>query len=114
MLEEVQAGLASSQKPQESQQKATMSSPAQSPAPLLTLSRLYSDEDAWEGEFNALGIKSFDDDADNEDEFWLDWKEQQAIVNKGKIFNQAWVEQMQDKDLVSALVALAYPDRLAR
>ena len=29
-------------------------------------------------------------------------------------FNQAWVTQMKDGALVAALVALAYPDRLAR
>ena len=29
-------------------------------------------------------------------------------------FNRAWVAQMQDEALVAALVALAYPDRLAR
>ena len=79
------------------------------PEPSWTL-----EESLWEGDFNALGLRSVDDDdlLLPEDGRFVTMRVSDS--NKARIFNQAWFAQMQDEDLVSALVALAYPDRLAR
>ncbi|GAX86420.1 hypothetical protein CEUSTIGMA_g13830.t1 [Chlamydomonas eustigma] len=69
-----------------------------------------SDEVLWSGgDFNALGLVSTDDEEELEEEMLRNLASIPTAV-----FTQAWVRQMKDDGLVAALVALTYPDRLAR